>query len=41
MRALRAANGDRLIVVARNDTTVEVLRSRSAGAEVRKIAIKP
>ena len=28
MRPLRAANGDRLIVVARNDTTVVVLRVR-------------
>ena len=28
MRALRSANGDRLIIVARNDTTVMVLRAR-------------
>jgi hypothetical protein len=27
MRPLKAANGDRLVVVARNDTTVEVLRA--------------
>jgi hypothetical protein len=27
MKAVRAANGDRLIVVARNDTTVQVLRA--------------
>jgi hypothetical protein len=30
MRALRGANGDRLIVVARNDTTLEVLRAAGA-----------
>jgi hypothetical protein len=28
MKPLRAANGDRLIVVARNDTTVQVVRAR-------------
>ena len=41
MKPLRAANGDRLIVVARNDTTVEVVRalggarSRVAAARAR------
>ena len=31
MRALRGANGDRLVVVARNDTTLQVLRARTPG----------
>ena len=39
MRALRAANGDRLIVVARNDTPVEVLRPRAQAGAVRAVAL--
>jgi hypothetical protein len=34
MKPLRAANGDRLIVVARNDTTVQVVRALRARARV-------
>ena len=39
MKPLRAANGDRLIIVARNDTTVQVVRAlatRKARVAIRK-----